>query len=74
MNSVVDLSSVIFKPHVTTSTLARLQDQWKAKSSGSGQTYDDVDLSSNEWCDYDEKAGVSVGLYKFESRFVLHKG
>eukprot|EP00877_Chromochloris_zofingiensis_P005867 jgi/Chrzof1/1533/Cz10g11130.t1 len=49
------------------------QDQWNVQTT-SGKTFEDVDLSDKEWCDFDEKLGESVGIYEFESKFELHKG
>lgn len=34
----------------------------------SGAVFEDVDLSE-DWAEYDEKAGVSVGIYELESKF-----
>lgn len=41
--------------------------------SNSGQKFDSVDLSEREWCDFDEKANETVGIYSFESKFELAK-
>lgn len=46
---------------------------WNVQSGG-GQKYQDIDLSEGEWCDYDEKSGASVGVYKIDSKFELHRG
>jgi hypothetical protein len=32
-----------------------------------------VDLSNKEWCDYDEKAELSVGVYELEWKFEVKK-
>lgn len=34
--------------------------------------YEDVNLSE-DWSEYCEKASDSVGIYEFQSRFVVHK-
>ena len=38
----------------------------------SGTVFEDVDLSE-DWAEYDEKAGVSVGIYELESKFAAVK-
>ena len=42
---------------------------WCAKGADTG-SYFAVDLSEGEWCDYDEKASESVGVYEIEHQFV----
>ena len=49
------------------------QDGWVVETT-SGTVFDDVDLSSGEWVEYDEKLGESVGVYGLESEFKVHKG
>lgn len=46
---------------------------WIVKSSENGQTFEDVDLSEDDWVDYDTKNKVSVGIYEFESKFIKIK-
>merc|ERR1711972_774191 len=46
---------------------------WKVEGSESGATFDDVDLKEGEWCDYDEKSDVSVGVYDIQAQFVKVK-
>lgn len=46
---------------------------WTVKSADDGQVFEDVDLSENEWAEYDQKNKVSVGIYEFESKFVKLK-
>lgn len=41
---------------------------WQAVSAG-GTTFEDVDLR-DDWCDFCEKRGESVGVYQVEARFV----
>jgi hypothetical protein len=43
------------------------------ESSG-GKKFEDVNLEEKEWCDFDEKKDVPVGIYEVESRFERHKG
>lgn len=38
-----------------------------------GQTFDDVDLSEDDWVEYDEKSKQDVGVYSFESQFIKLK-
>lgn len=47
---------------------------WIVKASDGGQTFDDdVDLSEDDWVEFDQKNNVSVGIYAFESQFVKLK-
>lgn len=46
---------------------------WLVKSSENGQAFDDVDLSDDDWVEYDTKNKTSVGIYEFESNFVKLK-
>lgn len=46
---------------------------WIVKSSDGGQTFEDVDLSDDDWVEYDSKNKVSVGIYEFESNFIKLK-
>lgn len=39
-----------------------------------GKRYEAVDLSENDWCDFDDDAGVPVGIYDLESEFKVHRG
>lgn len=39
----------------------------------SGAVFDDVDLS-DDWCEFDEKAGESVGVYGCEGRWEVRRG
>lgn len=43
------------------------------QSSENGQRFEDVDLSGDDWVEYDEKNAVSVGIYEFESNFIKLK-
>lgn len=46
---------------------------WIVKSAENGQQFEDVDLSEDDWVEYDQKNKVSVGIYEFESNFVKIK-
>lgn len=45
---------------------------WIVKATDGG-TFNDVDLSEDDWADYDEKSGNSVGISEFKSQFVKLK-
>ncbi|XP_002157959.1 UPF0587 protein v1g245604 isoform X1 [Hydra vulgaris] len=42
---------------------------WVAKGAETSTKFN-VDLTEGDWCDFDEKAGQSVGVYEIESRFI----
>lgn len=46
---------------------------WIVKSAENGQTFEDVDLSEDDWVDYDQKNNNSVGIYEFSSQFIKLK-
>uniref|UniRef100_A0A0K8TQ63 Uncharacterized protein n=1 Tax=Tabanus bromius TaxID=304241 RepID=A0A0K8TQ63_TABBR len=46
---------------------------WIAKSSDNGQVFEDVDLSEDDWVEYDQKNNTSVGIYDFKSNFIKLK-
>ncbi|KAF9952650.1 hypothetical protein BGZ65_005142 [Modicella reniformis] len=46
---------------------------WKAKGFESEMDFDDIDLSEGEWADYDEKAGLPVGINAIEAQFIKVK-
>lgn len=46
---------------------------WIVKSSENGQTFEDVDLSEDDWVEYDQKNKNSVGIYEFETNFIKLK-
>lgn len=46
---------------------------WIVKSADNGQKFEDVDLSDDDWVEYDTKNNVSVGIYEFESNFIKLK-
>lgn len=46
---------------------------WIVKASDGGQTFEDVDLSDDDWVEYDNKNKVSIGIYEFESNFIKLK-
>jgi len=46
---------------------------WEAEGLESGTKFTDVDLSEEDWSDYDEKASESVGIYELKHKFVTLK-
>lgn len=46
---------------------------WLIKASDGGQSFEEVDLSDDDWTEYDQKNKVSVGVYSFESQFIKLK-
>lgn len=46
---------------------------WLVKAAENGQTFEDVDLSEDDWVEYDNKNKVSIGIYEFESNFIKLK-
>ncbi|GMH39908.1 hypothetical protein BSKO_07812 [Bryopsis sp. KO-2023] len=50
----------------------RPEDGFLVESTG-GKRFEDVDISEKDWCDFDEDAGVPVGVYELESEFRVHK-
>ncbi|CAD7089504.1 unnamed protein product [Hermetia illucens] len=46
---------------------------WIVKSSENGQTFDNVDLSEDDWVEYDQKNNNSIGIYEFQSSFIKLK-
>lgn len=46
---------------------------WIVRSAENGQTFKDVDLSDDDWVEYDQKNKESVGVYEFTSQFVKLK-
>lgn len=46
---------------------------WIVHSANNGQTFDDVDLSEDDWVDFDDKNNNSVGVYEFASQFIKLK-
>lgn len=46
---------------------------WKVQSAENGQTFEDVDLSEDDWVEYDQKNKSSVGVYEFASKFIKLK-
>ncbi|GBG74280.1 hypothetical protein CBR_g18691 [Chara braunii] len=49
------------------------RDGWVARGTESGTAFNDIDLSSGEFCDWDEKASASVGIYSIEHKFTVTK-
>lgn len=46
---------------------------WIINSTENGQKFDDVDLSEDDWVEYDQKNCISIGIYEFESKFIKLK-
>lgn len=46
---------------------------WIVKSANNGQVFEGVDLSEDDWVEYDNKNKVSIGIYDFESNFIKLK-
>uniref|UniRef100_A0A1A9WHD1 Uncharacterized protein n=1 Tax=Glossina brevipalpis TaxID=37001 RepID=A0A1A9WHD1_9MUSC len=46
---------------------------WIVQSSGSGEVFENVDLSDDDWVEYDQKNRTSVGIYQFASKFIKLK-
>ncbi|KAH8297005.1 hypothetical protein KR044_003213 [Drosophila immigrans] len=46
---------------------------WKVQSAENGQAFEDVDLSDDDWVEYDQKNNNSVGIYEFASKFIKLK-
>lgn len=46
---------------------------WIVHSIDNGTKFNDVDLSDDDWVEYDEKNGNSIGIYEFKSQFVKLK-
>lgn len=46
---------------------------WIVQSTENGQSFEDVDLSEDDWVEYDQKNKNSVGVYEFASQFVKLK-
>lgn len=44
-----------------------------AEGEETGTPFNEVELTTGEWCDYDEKKGESVGVYEIEHKFVTVK-
>ena len=38
-----------------------------------GKSFDGVDLSEDDWCDYDDENDLSVSISNLESTFEVHK-
>ena len=45
---------------------------YKITSTGGSAVYEDVDLS-DDWVEYDEEGGQSVGVYSIEYKFEVHR-
>lgn len=49
------------------------RDGWIVKSSENGPIFEDIDLSEDDWVEYDQKNQNSIGVYEFKSQFVKLK-
>ncbi|XP_055390297.1 UPF0587 protein CG4646 [Condylostylus longicornis] len=49
------------------------QTGWIAKSVENGQVFEDIDLSEDDWADYDEKNKSAVGISEFQFQFIKLK-
>ena len=60
-NPVVNLYCItlLFLPSLE---LMQKQGEWQAKGAESSTVFSNVDLSENEWYDYDEKSGAEVSI------------
>lgn len=43
---------------------------WIVKCADGGPTFNDVDLSVDDWVEYDTKNDVPVAIYEFKSEFI----
>lgn len=43
---------------------------WVVTATSQGQVFHHVDLSKDDWVDYDEKNRQTVGIYDFTSKFI----
>ncbi|KAM7534371.1 hypothetical protein Aperf_G00000116389 [Anoplocephala perfoliata] len=50
-----------------------LRSGWQVASSVSETVFSDVDLSSGEWTDYDDKAGVCLEIMEIQTKFIRAK-
>ena len=39
-----------------------------------GRTFESVDLKDGDWCDFDEDADCSVGVYNVETKIEIYRG
>ncbi|XP_055613119.1 UPF0587 protein GA18326 [Uranotaenia lowii] len=46
---------------------------WIAKATDNGPKFEDIDLSEDDWVEYDQKNNNSIGVYEFESNFIKMK-
>lgn len=46
---------------------------WIVKSTDNGPMFSDVDLSEDDWVEYDTKNDVPVGITEFKSAFIKLK-
>jgi len=43
---------------------------WEVRSAESSTVFSNIDLTSLDWADYDEKSQQSVGIYELASKFI----
>jgi hypothetical protein len=46
---------------------------WEVKAAEGGPKFTDVDLSEDDWVEYDQKNKISIGVYEFQSKFIKLK-
>ncbi|KAI9582918.1 UPF0587 protein CG4646 [Glossina fuscipes] len=46
---------------------------WIVQSADNGQAFEDVDLSEDDWVEYDQKNQTPVGIYEFGAKFIKLK-
>ncbi|KAH8372837.1 hypothetical protein KR009_006111 [Drosophila setifemur] len=46
---------------------------WTVAAAENGQVFEDVDLSDDDWVEYDQKNHKSISIYEFASKFVKLK-
>lgn len=46
---------------------------WIVQSADNGQAFEDVDLSDDDWVEYDQKNQTPVGIYEFGAKFIKLK-
>ncbi|XP_037948865.1 UPF0587 protein CG4646 [Teleopsis dalmanni] len=46
---------------------------WIVRAADNGQQFEDVDLSEDDWVEYDQKNKNSIGVYEFASKFIKLK-
>ncbi|CAO3650444.1 unnamed protein product [Cunninghamella echinulata] len=49
------------------------REPWSAKGTESGTPFEEIDLTEQEWADYDEKSNEPVGISNIEVQFKKEK-